>query len=430
MKKIVTSAGMIALGVMGAQVATSMAQDSGKTLPWLNASLSVRGFYDDNVATQSAASGLKKDSFGTSVSPRVGASMTSGTTSASMSYKYDMRWYEDRSNSADHSHQFNAGLKHDFTENYKLDINEQFVIAQEADLLNELGGAPFQVMRVDGSNMRNTAGFNLDGKFSPTLGARVGYKNSFYDFEDDYHAYKLNRMEHTSYLDLTYDVQQSTQAYLGYQNTMTGYDFDGLDPASAGGTTGWFNTPSKAFDNMSHYIYVGARHTLAQGLDLDLRGGVEITQWDNINLVNPAVPGKRDDSVLNPYVKLGVTYAYAEGSTAQVGVLHSRGATQFDALDQESTSFYATLNHKITPRINGRLIGQYQMSDYNTLGLGTVANGDGNYYTLGAELEYLIYKGVANVSTELGYNFDQVDTSDNGYTYSRNRVYLGLKVSY
>jgi hypothetical protein len=48
---------------------------------------------------------------------------------------YDLKWYENRSDT-DQSHQFNGHLEHEFSERYKLSVNESFVVAQEPTVID------------------------------------------------------------------------------------------------------------------------------------------------------------------------------------------------------------------------------------------------------------------------------------------------------
>ena len=50
-------------------------------------------------------------------------------------------------------------------------------------------------------------------------------------------------------------------------------------------------------------------------------------------------------------------------SSVQLGVRHSRIATDAAALDQENTTAYGSVNYRIMPPFTASLLGQYQ---YNT----------------------------------------------------------------
>ena len=69
-----------------------------------------------------------------------------------------------------------------------------------------------------------------------------------------------------------------------------------------------------------------------------------------------------DDSQTTPFVDARATWTYNPGSYLQLGVVHTLNATDVLALNQESTAVWGLVNHRITPRLNGTLIGQFQHS--------------------------------------------------------------------
>src|SRR5574344_1680648 len=103
MKKIIASVGAVALGLAGAQGVFAQAQleSSEKSLPWLSASLSVRGFYDDNITSSwkgTLPSGVEvkpEDSFGFQIVPSVGLKYQDDKTLASIRYEYGYTYYGD-----------------------------------------------------------------------------------------------------------------------------------------------------------------------------------------------------------------------------------------------------------------------------------------------------------------------------------------------
>jgi uncharacterized protein (PEP-CTERM system associated) len=109
-----------------------------------------------------------------------------------------------------------------------------------------------------------------------------------------------------------------------------------------------------------------------------------------------------------------------------VGARHSRIATDASALDQENTTAYGSFNYRVLPPLTASLIGQYQ---YNTFENGSLSFRDKseNFWLLGLNLTYEINRFLA---AEAGYNYDRLD-SDLGFrSFTRNRVYVGLRASY
>ena len=86
---------------------------------------------------------------------------------------------------------------------------------------------------------------------------------------------------------------------------------------------------------------------------------------------------------------------------------------------------FASLNHRITPKLYGSIMAQYQNSTYYG---GTIDGKADNYYLVGLNLQY---RFTPNFSAEVGYNYDNLHSSMScNRTYDRNRVYVGVTGSY
>lgn len=415
MKKILTSVGLVAIGATSLQAAyTPNLSSMEKQKPW-SVSGSLRGFYDDNYTTAPAAA--SRESFGFEVSPSASLNLPLDQTFIGLSYVYSLRYYEDRvNNKEDQSHQFKGRLDHAFSERYKLAVTESFVIAQEPELLDP--GAPGVRTRTDGDNMRNTASINFSAQLTQLFGVEVGYQNTILDYDQDNgpgsRSDILDRMEHLVSLNLRWQAQPQTVAILGYQYGLTDYTGDLL-------AVGF---PSDSRNARSHYLYVGADQNFNSKLNGSIRVGGQYTEYYN---------SVSDKDTISPYADVKLAYSYAPGSYAQVGVMHSRnstdvyGSTAADpTFDQEYTSVYGSINHKISASFNGSLLASYQNSSFE----GGTADGEGeNFLTLGASLSYKIDKA-GHWLAETGYNFDRLDSDLGGRAYTRNRVYVGIRGTY
>ena len=115
-----------------------------------------------------------------------------------------------------------------------------------------------------------------------------------------------------------------------------------------------------------------------------------------------------------------------------MGFTQSRNATDVVAPtasgkvteDQETSLIYGTLNHQITARLAASLTGQIQYSTFNG---GTFDGTSETWYSMGLNLAYTINP---HISTEIGYNFDDLTSKVPGQKYDRNRVYLGVTGTY
>lgn len=450
MNKITTTAGIVALGAASIQAAV-FAPPTGSqeaTKPW-SISASLRGFYDDNYSTSPKR--LERDSLGFEVAPSASLNLIRDQTSLGLSYAYSMRWYEDRDDaglpSADHTHQVNGKLSHAFTPRFKLDLSDSFVYAQEPTLI-ETDGVRSSFLRGDGDVIRNHALGSFSAGITENLTAVIGYANEYYDYEDEgfnSRSAALDRMEHLASLNLRAVVLPKTVLVGGYQYEIVDYSSDDvmgqapgvdLDPGRAGIQDGY---KSEERNSTSHYFYLGVDQSITPTLNASLRGGLQYTKYDDLDLIarlNPEV----DDNSWGPYVDASATWLYSPGSYAQLGVRHQLAQTDvgfintangfFPNLDSESTSIYGSISHRIYGGFIASAIASYQMSNYDVERGGEYSD---DYIMAGINLIYEINKFIA---LEAGYNFDDLDSEldDNAAqefrSFSRNRVYVGVRGTY
>jgi predicted porin len=183
-------------------------------------------------------------------------------------------------------------------------------------------------------------------------------------------------------------------------------------------------------DVNSHYLYAGADYTFNPQLQGYVKIGVMLNDFPDADEVEDVFGnGLWDTSSTTPWADARLTWTYNPGSYLMVGVVHTLNTTDVSAQNQESTAVFASLNHRITPKLTGSLRGHFQYSAYN-----------GGFYDGEADLLYaadvnLSYAFNVNLSAEAGYTFDRLD-SDLSYapgtsrSYSRNRFYLGLRAAY
>lgn len=412
MKRIIACAGIAALGAVSLQAAYAPGLSSTESSKAWSVSLGLRGFYDSNYNT--APESYAKDSFGLEVTPRLSLNVPLESTLLGLDYAYGMRYYADReSGKEDQSHQVNARIDHAFSENYKVDVKDSFVVAQEPEIIDPSLALP---LRTDGSNFHNAASIMFHGDFTRTLGAELGYSNNIFDYDQagpDSYSALLDRMEHLATVNLRWRALQQTVAIFGYQ-------YGVVDHSSTQTVNG---LPADYRDSRSHYFYVGADQNFTPTLNAALRVGAQYTEYPNANKYAGATG--LDDSSWSPYADASVTWTYMPGSTLQVGARNQRSqASYIDTLDTEATSFYVSLTHQITAKLTGNLMATAQNSAYNQ-GLNDGKVDD--YYSFGANLAYQINQFLA---AEAGYNFDRLDSDLSNRSFTRNRVYLGLRASY
>ena len=430
MRKFLVCAGLAVAGTTSLQAAYAPDLNPMETAKLWTVSGTLRGFYDDNYNTASPGPN-KRSSFGFEVTPSVGLNVPLQQTELGLRYTYGLYYYQDRDhlgqNAIDQTHQLDLWVDHAFTERWSAKVQDSFAVGQEPQLLN--GGGT--LLRAQGDNFHNDGTILLDTQWTRLLGTEISYENNLYDYQNSGGtaaspslAGLLNRLQHDISLSANWRVQPTLLAFIGYQFEQVNYN---------GGET-IANNPimpaspiqSDSRDSRSQYVYVGAQYTPLDNLTLAATAGIQYADY-----YNPA-PGTPSTSQISPYAKLSGTYTYLPGSYVQLGFTQSRNATDVVAPtasgkvteDQETSLIYGSLNHQITARLAASLTGQIQYSTFNG---GTFDGTSQTWYSMGLNLAYTINP---HISTEIGYNFDDLTSKVPGQKYDRNRVYLGVTGTY
>src|ERR1017187_834502 len=432
MKKFFVSVGLIAAGTASLQAAYAPDWNSTSASMW-SVSGTLRGFYDDNYET--AANGAKQGSFGFELSPELEFNVPLQQTELGMRYVYGLYYYQKREelgeNPIDQTQQLDLWADHAFTERWRARVEDVFIMGQEPELIDPNTSV---ARRVNGNNIRNTGTLIVNTVWTRLFSTAFSYQNSFFDYNNSGAtvdnlatqgaslAGLLNRIEQLVSLDFQWHVAPETVAFFGGQFGVVNYT--GNEPIAINtGTSGPPIYFSDARDDRSYYGYVGVQHNLLANLGLTGKIGAQYT--DNYNDPNGSAS-------INPYADLSLIYTYLPGSYAQLGFTQTQNATDQVApdsnghitLNQESSTVYASINHKLTAKLLGTVIGRWQHSIYNG---GFYNNQASDYYNLGVNLSYSFNQ---HFSADVGYNFDDLVSKVVGNNYTRNRIYLGVSAAY
>ena len=432
MKKFLVSVGLIAAGTASLQAAYAPDWDSTSASMW-SVSGTLRGFYDDNYETASSGP-AKQASLGFELSPQFELNVPLQQTELGMRYIYGLYYYQKREelgeNPIDQTQQFDLWVDHAFTERWQARVQDSFVMGQEPELIDPRLSV---LTRTEGNNIGNTGTLILDTAWTRLFSTALKYQNSFFDYQNSgattatlatqgaSYAGLLNRIDQTVSLDLQWHVAPETVAFFGGSFEWVNYTGDepiAIDPI----TSAIYYSSSR--NSRSYYGYVGVQRSMLANLSFTAKGGVQYT--DNYNDPSGA-------TALNPYADLSLIYTYLPGSYAELGFTQMQNATDqvspdpsngSIAMSTESSTVYVSINHKLTAKLLGTVIGQWQHSVYNQ---GFYNNQADDYYSLGVNLSYSFNQ---HFSVDAGYNFDDLTSKIPDYNYTRNRVYLGVTAAY
>lgn len=437
MKKIIVSVGMIAAGAASLEAAYAPGLNSMEASKFWSVSGTLRGFYDDNYNT----SPTKQGSAGYEVSPSVNFNVPLQQTELGLRYTYGLYYYQDRRNQGnnpyDQTHQVDLWLDHAFTERWQSTVSDTLAVGQEPGLLTPgTGGAgqpAAQPLRIEGNNIVNSAQVTLTTDWTRLFSTLLSYNNVFTDYENNgtteanlatagaSQSALLNGIEQSISLQPLWIVAPETTVGLGY--TFQWQNYDGSQPVSQN-LNGTFNYSSSR-NNYSHIGFVSLQRSFLPNLNVSAKLGVQ----DGVYYNNyPSTT-----TSLTPYAVSSATYTYAPGSYAQLNVSHEQNSTYVATVNtsngsqtqsQQSTVVSASINHQITAKLMGSIIGNIQVSTFYQ---GQYDNQNQDLYSLGLNLTYAINQ---HLSAEVGYNFDALQTPVPSSDYNRNRVYLGVTAAY
>jgi hypothetical protein len=449
MKKTVASVGVVIFIALSLSASSLSDLASSASRPW-SASLTLRGFWDDNANGVPSGAG-RSDTYGIEVSPSVGIFWADPQTKVSANFIYSIKYYDkDIPNTSDHYDQtfsFDILLDHRFNELWHGNVRDSFVVGQEPDFLRSgVTYATFQ--RTSGDNIRNYGTLNVDGQLTPTLGIAVGYDNTLFHYSDETvtptftasppnqtnffesvipsRAGELDRIEQVVHVDGRWTIQPTTIGVLGVQGSFVDYTADQpisrpFQRVGPGIYVPLQELNSQDRNSWSIYGYVGADHTFRPDLTGSVRAGARYVDFYND-------PSKT--TTVSPYVRAVLDYLFHPQSTFELGFSYDRNATDlvsFDftksshfTTDAESAVLWASVAYAFTPKLIGTVMGQFQNSTYNG---GSIDGQSEDFYTIGVNLAYHFNQ---HFSTEIGYNYDKLDSdSQIGRSFDRNRAYIG-----
>lgn len=438
MKRIFVSASLVAIGAASLH-ADEYAPDftaMDATKPW-TVSGTLRGFYDDNFTT--TPNGHKQGSAGFEFSPQGSVIVPLQQTELGLRYTYGLYYYQQRehqgNNPIDQTHQVDLWVDHAFNQRWEGKIQDTFTSQQDPQLTSSGTSLPY---RAEGNNIQNVGTISAHTEWSMLFSSDLSYQNTWIDYHQ--HGATVSDLEPPSlanpnpkgatYAGLLNQIQHSIGVNFNYQYLpdlafMAGYSFEwtdytGDEPILLGPAGLSQVEYSKNRNLTSHTFKVGAEYAATANLSILAWAGVSYN--DNYNL--PSWDTESSTS-LQPYVNIVATYTYLPGDYVQVGF--SEGAASVAtaaALYQQSAVFFASINHQITPKLTGSLIGHYQYSSY----VGGSEDGVGqDWYTLGLNLAYAFTPWI---SADAGYNFYYLTSTRALRGYSRNIGYASVTLSY
>lgn len=435
MKKLIASAGILVVGAGVAPAVNYGDLGTGETAKRWSATLALRGFYDDNYAT--SPSGLQQSSGGFQVNPTIAGNMPGAQTYLGAKLDYSMLYYFDRPGSkVDHNLSLDLKMDHRFNERQRLRVEDIFTYSKEPELLDR-SGTVTTPLRSESDGIRNFLPMEFSWQLTRLFSLELGYHNTYYRYFDDQkdpntYASRLNRWEHNFHIDARWQLQPHTVGLVGYAVGLVDYTSGAtLFPAATFTDNSTFPPTVRTFksvkaedrNNFSQSIYLGGEHDFSSDLNVGLKVGASFNNYYNA-----------DQTDVSPFVDLALSWTYLPGNLLRLGLRQAHNSTDVVtardssgeiSTDQDTTTVYGSITHRITPKLTGTFMPQFQHSVYTG---GTLDGQADDYLSLALMLDYRFNY---NWSAEIKYYFDYLTSSAiNSRDFTRNRIYAGVRLTY
>ena len=435
MKKLIASAGILIVGAGVAPAVNYGDLGTGETAKRWNATLALRGFYDDNYAT--SPGGLQQSSGGFQVNPTIAGNLPGAQTYLAAKLDYSMLYFFDRpGDKIDHNLSLDLKLDHRFNERQRLRVEDLLTYSKQPELLDR-SGTVTTPLRSESDGIRNFLPIEFSWQLTRLFSLELGYQNVFYKYFDDQlnentYAARLNRWEHRVHVDARWQLQPHTVGLVGYEVGLVDYTSGAtLFPATTVTDNSTIPPTIRTFkavkaedrNNFSQSIYVGGEHDFSSDLSLGLKVGANFNNYYNA--------GQTD---LSPFVDLALSWSYLPGNLIKIGLKQAHNSTDVISprdssgeitIDQYTTTVYGAIIHRITPKLTGTFQPQYQHSVYTG---GSFDGRADDYFNLALSLDYRFNY---NWSAEFRYYFDYLTSSAvDSRDFTRNRIYAGVRLTY
>ncbi|HTI68897.1 MAG TPA: hypothetical protein VMF06_02960 [Candidatus Limnocylindria bacterium] len=427
MKRVIPAVSLLTLGAASVAIPAVVHAAEGGISPW-KLSATVDAFYDNNaygrsgiiIGTNGFSQTARKGSFGFEFSPgfSVSTPIGDGSTTVGVSYRYNLRYYDERESHVSHQHFATANLKHKFNDTVNLALSDEFSYSQDPGQ-NAPGGAAY---RTTGDNLYNVANLGVGIQVAPLWVVDVTYQNTLVHFQDVNLRDVLDRMEHLPGIDARYRWSETASVLLAYQYRIVRYD----------GVTAFGKAHAQYSDLSEQKVFAGIDNDWLPTFRTSLRAGIGALSYENHdNIVDR-------DGIL-PYVDANATWDYLTDSSVTIGVRRDWAASDVavggtdPSRGKQLTTVFLSNTYSFTP--DAKLIagGGYQWGEL--IGGGSLNGKNEDYAYINVEFRY---RFTPNITGFAAYNFDVLTSSKEvnatpayfGRDFDRSVVKVGAIFTY
>jgi hypothetical protein len=360
-------------------------------------SISVRGGYDDNVATQnSTQQGSAFASANIGINYNFGNTRTQVTLASAFGFTKYIDAPQDVNN--DFNPNLTLTLTHKATPRLTLAFTGYATYQQQPDFTNNLAG----LNRQGGSYFYTTDKFSLAYQWAPRFSTITTYTLTVLNYDNSGIGTFEDRTEHTFGNEFHFLLWPTTSLIAEYRYGIVAYDAAGPEQR----------------DSTAQYFLGGVDHTFGPRFTVTARAGMEVRDYTNF--------GSRTD----PYFE--GTLLYALGPHLSLSWTNRYAIEEPDVPGSPSRTTFRTgltARYNLTARIIAGLnaFWEHDNNDGAVTFLFVSPAFVEDVYSFGGSLRYAIDR---NWGLELGYDFADVESEISLRQYSRNRFYGGLNLQF
>jgi hypothetical protein len=374
-------------------------------------SLSVHGGYDDNFDT--LPGGQKQGSWFTETGLVVAYKSITPRTQLNLSSNVGFTYYGSAdTNPFEPNLNLTIDLTHKVSPRLQLAMQSNTVYQREPDFQYGLG-----TNRRSGNYFYTTDRLSGSYTWLPRFSTATNYVFTAVKYDDIASGLFEDRIENTIGNEFRFLIWPTTNMVFEYRFEAVSYQHEGeMVPGTA---------LTLQRDSTTHYLLGGFDHAFSSRLTADVRGGVELREYDTI--------GERN----SPYFEATVNYVL--GKDTSVAWNTHYGIEEGDiALNPTRKTFRTGIQgkHNLTARISASLSLYFDHDNYNetevplattppSVQINPAFSEDSFNLNLAIRYAMTRYMGI-----ETGYDFSDVSSGQAGRDYTRNRVWGGINVAF
>jgi hypothetical protein len=405
----------VGLAVAGLWPATSRAgwdfsAAGDPTRNWSVGMLNTVGF-NDNINTTRKD---KESSLTLATSPTVEIRITpSEETTANLKYTYNFTHYDQKLNGGDNteeSHGVDLSLTRSINPRLRLSLADVFRMAVEPEeATGAIGGGTTPNQRRAGNYIYNTVSGSADYQLAPRWNLTVAQSWTRWQYDVAAEAERNDRDSFDTTLTASYTAGPRTFVAANYRYSTTSY----LQSS----------TTNEVRDTDSHALYLSVTHRFQPQLVLQASAGAQ--------MAGLGAGTSSSELVLSPYVTVYGSYNFLPESTVALGFNYFITLTEVSSYrSAETASVFLNLRHHFTRKLNAAAELSYNLSTYgnpnpNTPVFYETLNEDSYRASLSVNFDFTTWS-----SLYFGYVFEGISSSLTGRAYDRNRVSLGVRLTY